>query len=81
MHIDAADGQVWNVRLGKLAEDHVIEGEEPYPPDYTLVVPNRVLRAILDGDVGWEEALLSLRVRLHRDAVGRGKIAAARQHD
>ena len=51
----------------ELAEDHVIEGEEPYPPDYTLVVPNRVLRAILDGEVGWEEALLSLRVRLHRD--------------
>ena len=50
------------MRLGRLAEDLVIEGEEPYPPDYTLVVPNRVLRAILDGEVGWEEALLSLRL-------------------
>ena len=63
----AADGRVWNVRLGELAEDHEIEGEEPYPPDYTLEVPTRVLRAVIDGRVGWEEAMLSMRVRLHRD--------------
>ncbi len=63
----AVDGRVWNVRLGELAEDHEIEGEEPYPPEYTLEVPTRVLRAVIDGAVGWEEALLSMRVRLHRD--------------
>jgi UDP-MurNAc hydroxylase len=63
----AADGRVWNVRLGELAEDHEIEGEEPYPPEYTLEVPTRVLRAVVDGRVGWEEAMLSMRVRLQRD--------------
>lgn len=62
----AADGRVWNVRLGELAEDHEIDGEEPYPPDYALEVPTRVLRAVVDGVVGWEEALLSMRVRLRR---------------
>jgi len=63
----AADGRAWTIRLGQLAEDFAIEGEEPYPADYGLEMSNRVLRAILDGPVGWEEALLSLRVRLRRD--------------
>jgi UDP-MurNAc hydroxylase len=63
----AADGHAWTVKLGQLAEDFVIEGEEPYPADYALEMPNRVLRAVIDGIVGWEEALLSLRVHLRRD--------------
>lgn len=62
-----AGSDVWLVRLGRLAEEFVIEGEEPYDKDYTLSVPPRVLRAIVDGRVGWEEALLSMRVNLHRD--------------
>jgi UDP-MurNAc hydroxylase len=57
---------VWGVRLGRLAEDYVIEGEEPYDPEYTLLVSPRVLRAIVDRETGWEEALLSMRVGLHR---------------
>ena len=61
-----ADGRSWGVRLGNMAEDFVIEGETPYPPEYMLITPPRVLRAILDGKTGWEEALLSMRVRLHR---------------
>ncbi|HEY3750304.1 MAG TPA: MBL fold metallo-hydrolase [Pseudonocardiaceae bacterium] len=56
----------WNVRLGRLAEDFVIEGEEPYDPEYTLLMSPRVLRAVVDGRAGWEEALLSMRVGLHR---------------
>jgi UDP-MurNAc hydroxylase len=62
-----ADGQTWNVRLGELAEEFVIEGEEPYEPEYELLTSGRVLRAILDGSVGWEEALLSLRIKLRRN--------------
>jgi UDP-MurNAc hydroxylase len=62
-----ADGQVWQVHLGELAADYVIEGEEPYDADYVLLMAPRVLRAILDGRVGWEEALLSMRVRLRRN--------------
>jgi UDP-MurNAc hydroxylase len=34
-------------------------------PD-TLRVPPRILRAVLAGEVGWEEALLSMRLTLHR---------------
>jgi UDP-MurNAc hydroxylase len=56
----------WHVRLGRLAEDFVIEGEEPYDPEYTLLMSPRVLRAVIDGAAGWEEALLSMRVGLHR---------------
>jgi UDP-MurNAc hydroxylase len=62
-----AASQVWTVRLGELAEDFVIEGEEPYDPQYSLLMPGRVLRAILDNRTGWEEALLSMRVRLQRN--------------
>jgi UDP-MurNAc hydroxylase len=63
----AADGQTWTVKLGQLAEDFVIEGEEPYPVDYALEMSNRVLREVLEGGAGWEEALLSLRLGLRRD--------------
>jgi UDP-MurNAc hydroxylase len=63
----AAGERMWGVRLGELAQDFVIEGEEPYDPDYELVMSARVLRAVLDGAVGWEEALLSMRVSLRRD--------------
>ena len=62
----SVDKNSWGVRLGQLAEDFVIEGEDPYPPEYVLITSPRVLRAILDGKLGWEEALLSLRVRLRR---------------
>jgi UDP-MurNAc hydroxylase len=34
---------------------------------YTLRVPDRVLREIVDGRTGWEEALLSMRITLARD--------------
>jgi UDP-MurNAc hydroxylase len=62
----AADAKVWTVKLGELAQDYVIEGEEPYDPEYSLILPGRVLRAVLDGRAGWEEALLSMRVQLRR---------------
>jgi UDP-MurNAc hydroxylase len=61
-----ADDRSWGVRLGVMAEDFVIEGEDPYSPEYILITPPRVLRAILDGETGWEEALLSMRVHLRR---------------
>lgn len=63
----AAGGQAWGVTLGKIAEDFVIEGEEPYSPEYVLTMSPRVLRAVLSGETGWEEALLSMRIRLHRE--------------
>jgi UDP-MurNAc hydroxylase len=60
-----ADGVHWGIRLGRLAERSVFE-DDPADPDYTLHVPPRVLRAVLDGVIGWEEALLSMRLTLQR---------------
>ncbi len=57
----------FGVRLGRLAQYFEIEGEEPYDPEYTLLMEPRVLRAVVDGVTGWEEALLSMRVGLHRE--------------
>jgi len=65
IRVSAAD-QSWGINLGKMAEDFVIEGEDPYSPEYELKTPPRVLRAVLDGRVGWEEALLSMRLWLRR---------------
>ncbi|SOC41644.1 UDP-MurNAc hydroxylase [Rhizobium subbaraonis] len=63
----SSGGRTWGVQLGKLAEDFVIEGEEPYDPEYVLIMSPRILRAILAGETGWEEALLSMRIDLHRE--------------
>lgn len=62
-----ADGSMWGVHLGRLSEKFVIESEEPLDPEYTFVMSPRVLRTILEGRTGWEEALLSMRVGLHRN--------------
>lgn len=61
-----AGSTTYGVQLGRLAEQFVIEGEEPYDPEYTLLMPPRVLRAVIEGRTGWEEALLSMRVDLRR---------------
>ena len=52
---------------GGLPEYFKIEGEEPYDPEYTLVVSPAVVRSVISGEDGWEEALLSMRVGLRRD--------------
>ncbi|HSA51950.1 MAG TPA: Rieske 2Fe-2S domain-containing protein [Yinghuangia sp.] len=59
-----ADGAAWGVRLGSVGG--VLEAD-PIDAGYTIQVPPRALRAIVDGRIGWEEALLSLRLSLHRD--------------
>ncbi|MCF2529991.1 Rieske 2Fe-2S domain-containing protein [Yinghuangia soli] len=59
-----ADGSTWAVRLGRVGG--VLE-EDPVDAGYTIHVPPRALRAIVEGRIGWEEALLSLRLSLHRD--------------
>ena len=58
---------VWKVQLGQQAEHFVIDGEEPYDPEYSFFMGTRVLRQIIDGREGWEEALLSMRVALNRN--------------
>lgn len=59
----SCDGQSWRVPLGLLRG----ELEEAPEPHYYLDVPPRVLRAILKGQASWETALLSNRIRLHRN--------------
>jgi len=61
-----AGGSHWGIRLGRLAEQFVFE-DDPADADYTLHVPPRILRAVLDGRTGWEEAMLSMRLTLHRE--------------
>ncbi|WP_457028666.1 MBL fold metallo-hydrolase [Kitasatospora sp. P5_F3] len=60
------DGTVCALSLGELALRVELE-DEPVDPAYTIRVPARALRAVLDGRAGWEEALLSMRLSLHRD--------------
>jgi UDP-MurNAc hydroxylase len=60
----------WHVRLGAAAgpgDPVVVPLAAGVATDYTLTVPPWVLRAVVDGETGWEEALLSLRVDLQRD--------------
>ncbi len=57
------NGSHWDVRLGLVDRDF----EESFDPHYYLRVPDGILRLITDGAVTWETALLSQRVRLHRD--------------
>ncbi|MEV8095969.1 MBL fold metallo-hydrolase [Kitasatospora sp. NPDC085879] len=61
-----AGGEAWRIALGDLAARVELE-DEPVDPAYTIRVPPRALRAVLDGRAGWEEALLSMRLGLHRD--------------
>ena len=59
--------QNFAVQLGRIAQYYRIEGEEPYDPEYTLIVSPEILRCVITGEIGWEEALLSMRVRLRRN--------------
>ena len=63
----ASGGKIWGVRLGEVAKEFVIESEEPLDPEYTFILSPRTLMHIVNGKEGWEEALLSMRVSLHRD--------------
>ncbi|GAA0681185.1 MBL fold metallo-hydrolase [Kitasatospora atroaurantiaca] len=59
-------GTAWGLTLGGLAAQVELE-DEPVDPAYVIRIPPRALRAVLDGRAGWEEALLSMRLSLHRD--------------
>jgi UDP-MurNAc hydroxylase len=60
-------GKAWRIQLGDIGGDFVTEGGDPFAEEYTLTVPPRILRAVIKGATGWEEALLSMRLNLHRD--------------
>lgn len=57
----------WRVRIGWPVSGCVTEAVYTTGCTYSFSMSPRVLRAILDEQAGWEEALLSLRVTLGRD--------------
>lgn len=64
LRLESGD-QVWRVLLGAYPELEVADGGPP-SADYEFTVPEWVLRRIVDGETGWEEALLSMRLSLRR---------------
>lgn len=58
----AGSRRSWNIRLGLVTG----ELEETFNPEYFMDVPPRVLRALIDGRISWETALISHRVKLAR---------------
>jgi UDP-MurNAc hydroxylase len=67
--IATPDG-AWLIRFGDTRDDAVTEvGPEldRVARSYTITLPTHVLRAIVEGRAGWEEAMLSLRLSLSRD--------------
>ena len=53
----------WQIRLGAVAA----ELEEVVEPSYFMNIPMRVLRAVVDGKISWETALISHRIKLRRN--------------
>lgn len=75
IRIDADDCS-WLVQIRSNVSDDPTAGDSPTVRElgvdaddrssYSFSMPMRALRAIVDGDATWEDALLSLRVRLSR---------------
>lgn len=58
----AGDIRRWNIRLG-LVTDQL---EETFNPEYFMDIPPRVMRALVDGHITWETAMISHRIKLAR---------------
>ena len=62
-----AGDRTWTVRVRPEPDGPtVVDGPPPPGAVYEFRMAPRVLRAIVDGDATWEEALLSLRISLRR---------------
>lgn len=59
-------GGNWDVRMDADGLRVDLTGQESEPA-YTFTVAGRWLAAVLDGRIGWEDLLLSLRLTAHRD--------------
>lgn len=62
----SSGGKAFTVRVGG-DPPRVSEVDAGAAATYRFTMPAAVLRAIVDGNAGWEEALLSMRVALSRD--------------
>jgi UDP-MurNAc hydroxylase len=63
-HIET-ENDVWAVELYK-NQATVTEGRKDNM-NYNFVVPSYILQAIINKECGWEEALLSMRIKLNRN--------------
>lgn len=59
-------GGTWDVRMDEDGLRVDLTGEASAPA-YTFTVAGRWMAAVLDGRIGWEDLLLSLRLTAHRD--------------
>ena len=60
-----SEGSEWTITLGAFPDVEVREGRSGLAR-YCFDVPMWLLRQIIDGKIGWEEALLSMRIKLRR---------------
>jgi len=61
-----SEGSEWTITMGAFPDVEVTEGRSRLAR-YSLAVPMWLLRRIVDSKIGWEEALLSMRIKLRRD--------------
>lgn len=64
--VTGAHGGNWDVRMDATGLVVDLTGAAT-APEYTFTVEGRWLRAVLRGDIAWEDLLLSLRLRARRD--------------
>jgi UDP-MurNAc hydroxylase len=64
--VTGAYGGTWDVRMDATGLTVDLTGAAA-APEYTFTVEGRWLRAVLRGDIAWEDLLLSLRLRARRD--------------
>ena len=64
--VTGPQGGNWDVRMDSTGLTVDTQGRTPQP-EYTFTVEGRWLRSVLRGEIGWEDLLLSLRLRARRD--------------
>ena len=64
--VTGAYGGAWDVRIDGDGLVVDLDGRTP-APEYTFTVAGRWLAAVLDGQIAWEDLLLSLRLTARRD--------------
>lgn len=65
--IQTETNKKWYIQLGKKGVKCLENKPEEFTENYTFTVPEYALRQILDETIQWEEALLSGRIKLHRN--------------
>lgn len=59
------EGSVYDINFDD-TKVSVMPGDSKVIADYSLTIPGQALLSIIEGKIGWEEALLSMRIKLQR---------------